>query len=389
MRQAILNRSALRGHPASLLTALSFTVLVCTAPAFTYTNFNSTNGLSLVGASAVVGGALRLTPAAELSVGTAWAIAKQPCAGGFDTQFQFRNSNVGSRPGTPVGGDGIVFSIQKNGPTDPMQHVLGSPADGTVGIFFNTFWNWPDSTDFTQWDVSGNSVGVLSNALYLAQTDLTPRGINLKDGAVHTARISFDGTRLTVWLDGGMVLTNVPVPGMASAVDAAGEAWVGFGAGTGWAWSSQDILSWSFSGLSSNRPPVALCADVTVSAPPNCQADASVNNGSFDPDGDAITLSQVPPGPYSPGTNSVTLTVTDNKGASSSCSALVIVQNNLPPINYTNFNSTAGLNLVGSAAVVGGALRLTPAAESVTGSAWTLNKRALCSRLRHVLPVPN
>lgn len=253
MGHTILNRFASWRSPLTVLTALALVHTAANAPAFTYTSFNSTNGMSLVGAPAVVDGALRLTPASELTVGTAWVIAKQPCASGFDTQFQFRISNIGSRPGTPVGGDGIVFSIQKNGPTDPMQHVLGSPADGTISVFLNTFWNWPDSTDFTQWDVSGNSVGVLSNALYLAQTDLTPRGINLKDGVVHTARITFNGTTLSVWLDGSMVLTNVPVPGLASAVDAAGEAWVGFGAGTGWAWSSQDILNWSFKGAYEHR----------------------------------------------------------------------------------------------------------------------------------------
>ncbi len=69
-----------------------------------------------------------------------------------------------------------------------------------------------------------------------------------------------------------------------------------------------------------------------VSAGTNCVADASVNNGSFDPDGDPITVSQVPPGPYPLGTNRVTLTVSDNHGASNSCSALVIVQDRTPPV---------------------------------------------------------
>ena len=78
--------------------------------------------------------------------------------------------------------------------------------------------------------------------------------------------------------------------------------------------------------------PVALCADAVVSAGTNCQADASVNNGSFDPDGDPITVSQVPPGPYPLGTNRVTLIVSDNHGASNSCSALVIVQDRTPPV---------------------------------------------------------
>jgi len=80
-----------------------------------------------------------------------------------------------------------------------------------------------------------------------------------------------------------------------------------------------------------NRIPVAICSNAIVSAGTDCQAEASVDNGSFDPDGDPITVSQVPLGPYPLGTNSVTLTVTDNHGTYSSCSALVIVQDRTPP----------------------------------------------------------
>jgi hypothetical protein len=81
-----------------------------------------------------------------------------------------------------------------------------------------------------------------------------------------------------------------------------------------------------------NRIPVAICSNVVVSAGADCQAEASVDNGSFDADGDPITVSQVPPGPYPLGTNSVTLIVSDNHGASNSCSALVIVQDRTPPL---------------------------------------------------------
>jgi uncharacterized repeat protein (TIGR03803 family) len=81
-----------------------------------------------------------------------------------------------------------------------------------------------------------------------------------------------------------------------------------------------------------NRPPVARCHDVTVSAGTNCTADASVDDGSFDPDaGDTITLNQEPPGPYPLGTNAVTLTVTDNHGVSASCTATVTVVDATPP----------------------------------------------------------
>jgi len=73
------------------------------------------------------------------------------------------------------------------------------------------------------------------------------------------------------------------------------------------------------------------CHDVTVSASSNCSANASIDNGSSDPDGDMITLSQSPQGPYALGDTSVTLTVTDNNGASSTCIATVTVVDTTPP----------------------------------------------------------
>ena len=84
-------------------------------------------------------------------------------------------------------------------------------------------------------------------------------------------------------------------------------------------------------GKCKNRPPVAVCQNVTVSAGANCTATASIDNGSYDPDGDAITLTQAPAGPYPLGNTSVTLTVTDSKGAASQCSAIVTVVDSTPP----------------------------------------------------------
>jgi hypothetical protein len=83
-----------------------------------------------------------------------------------------------------------------------------------------------------------------------------------------------------------------------------------------------------------NQAPVAKCKNVTVTPGNNCQATVTasqVDNGSSDPDGDPISLSLNPAGPYLPGTTPVTLTVTDDKGASASCTANVTVVDEAGP----------------------------------------------------------
>ena len=84
--------------------------------------------------------------------------------------------------------------------------------------------------------------------------------------------------------------------------------------------------------VSANQPPVAVCQDVVVGTDPGvCYAYAFVDYGSYDPDGDPITIVQNPAGPYPLGTNEVTLTVTDDNGASDQCTATVVVEDRTPP----------------------------------------------------------
>lgn len=83
--------------------------------------------------------------------------------------------------------------------------------------------------------------------------------------------------------------------------------------------------------ITPNGAPKASCHDVTVAAGPSCTATASVENGSVDPNHDPLTLSQAPAAPYSLGATGVTLTATDNFGASGHCTATVTVVDNTPP----------------------------------------------------------
>jgi choice-of-anchor A domain-containing protein len=85
-----------------------------------------------------------------------------------------------------------------------------------------------------------------------------------------------------------------------------------------------------------SSPPVALCTHVTVGATSTCSFPASINNGSYDPDGDLQGCSQSPPSPYVIGTTAVTLTCTDRTGLRSSCTGTVTVTDKVLPVVHVS-----------------------------------------------------
>lgn len=90
-----------------------------------------------------------------------------------------------------------------------------------------------------------------------------------------------------------------------------------------------------------NMPPVAQCADTTETADGQCQAAASIDDGSFDPDGDTpLTLIQNPAGPYQLGDTLVMLTAIDTLGLSDSCQATVTVVDETDPVIECNAPAT-------------------------------------------------
>jgi hypothetical protein len=91
-----------------------------------------------------------------------------------------------------------------------------------------------------------------------------------------------------------------------------------------------------------NHPPVAKAKNVTVPANNMCVADASIDNGSSDPDGDPLTLVQLPPSPYALGSTSVLLTATDPKGAFSQATGVVtVVDQTAPAVSAVSLSTTS------------------------------------------------
>jgi hypothetical protein len=85
------------------------------------------------------------------------------------------------------------------------------------------------------------------------------------------------------------------------------------------------------SGPSNNLYPVAECNISFVFADTNGVADVTVRGKFYDPEGGPVAVTTDPPGPYPLGTNLVSVTVTDDKGATSSCVTLIHVLDPTPP----------------------------------------------------------
>jgi hypothetical protein len=134
---------------------------------------------------------------------------------------------------------------------------------------------------------------------------------------------------------------------------------------------SLQLPSCAFTVGAINQVPIALAHDVTVSAATiGGTANANINNGSSDPDGDAIVVTQTPPGPYPVGATTVLLTVVDTKGATAQASATVTVLNPLTPAASLSANSlTFAVQGVGTASAAKSITVTNPGTAALTFSA--------------------
>lgn len=251
---------------------------------FSFPNFSSSTGIQTNGNTAVASNGtaqvLRITPAAQSQIGSAWYTTPLPLAKGFATTFRFQISGT-----TSFNADGFAFVIQNgsfcNGTSGASAIAPANPPEGcpsglggsigyfglthSVAIEFDTFQNTGYS-DVSNDELAVQSCGASANTadhsacnfgvVNLATASPTP--IVVTDGQVHTAKISYSPpsncgeiqcANLIVAIDGEQVLSAV-FDIASLGLDASDHAYVGFTGATGAEGGgndNHDILSWSFS----------------------------------------------------------------------------------------------------------------------------------------------
>ncbi|HET7504950.1 MAG TPA: beta-propeller fold lactonase family protein, partial [Kofleriaceae bacterium] len=225
----------------------------------------------------------------------------------------------------PVGNIPDVVAVSPDGTLIYVGNIVTPPSTGGITVISratNTAIasvptsNQPDGIVFTPNGAFAYVANFVGSSVSVIDTATTTVVATITDAAARTPA----GEAITP--DGARVYAANFNSNNVSVIDTATNTIVGFIPG----------LSGPISvAITPNRAPRASCHDVTVAAGPSCTATASVDNGSFDPDGDSLTFSQSPAAPYSLGAASVSLTATDTFGAAGRCSATVTVIDNTAP----------------------------------------------------------
>ncbi len=215
---------------------------------FTFPDFSSTSGLTLVGDADVFEDQLRLTRQGQGGAGAAWFTASQSRLDkGFTTQFSFMIQNGSA--------DGFAFVIQNAAPD-----AIGGTGSGmgyagissSVAIEFDTFGF---SDEFATPHISVQSRGLESNETpdEFSLGHIVPP-FSFNDGGMHDVMIQYTPGILYIWLDGDpwlfVPLDLQSVLGSDNILGEGGCAWVGFTGGAGAATADQIIQHWSFDDFS-------------------------------------------------------------------------------------------------------------------------------------------
>lgn len=232
---------------------------------FTYSNFNSTEGLTLVG-DAIAGpglagedNTLTLTPPGQFSrVGGVWRTEKANVGIGFITDFRFRVRDRGELPSA----DGIAFVIQNSslsalgGPGGAIGYATnpifgGTGISNSLAVVFDSYNNVEPG--FVQSGAANvvqvQSRGILPNVPTAnANFGVASAADPFADGSIKTVRIAYtQGAGLTIFYQNlASPILTVPID-LSSQLALSGiQSWVGFTSATGGAPQRHEIVDWSF-----------------------------------------------------------------------------------------------------------------------------------------------
>ena len=154
----------------------------------------------------------------------------------FTTDFTFELLNANA--------DGFTFTIQNDGPGIAGASGNGLGYDGisnSVAVKFDLYNNLGEGPNSTGLYTDGASPT-------LPAIDLTGTGINLRGGDLFEARLTYDGTNLTLALTDKSTLATwshswaINIPGTVGGT----TAYVGFTGATGGLTSTDTIFTWSY-----------------------------------------------------------------------------------------------------------------------------------------------
>lgn len=240
----------------------------------TYSDFSSTAGLTLVGSAnnTNIPAQLQLTPPAGGQSGAAYSTTPITLGSGnsFSTQFQFQLTRAGGID--PADGIAFVLAASPTGLGGSGGGMGYAGVNNSMAVEFDTFNNGGvdgNSSNHVAINKRGNiangsslSDQALVNIYGIATCDFSSGHLKpgcLSNGNVWTALITYDGTNLNVTLDDPAksgsfaAVTNLPID--VGSLLGTSTAYVGFTAGTGSGYQSQDILNWKFSNTATLPPP--------------------------------------------------------------------------------------------------------------------------------------
>ena len=223
-----------------LLAALS--AGLATAGTFAYNDFSNVTGLTINGDASQNSPFLQLVPAAESKAGTAYETTPiaLDASTGFSTSFEF---HVTTDTGNPT--DGFTFLLQDQGVTAV---GAGGQGSGYVGV--------TPSVAVLFRGRGPSFIGVVTDGIdpLPGYPTLPPGATPFTEGVFYNqdefAWIDYDPltTTLSVYLSTSSTEPSTPV--MTTTVNlfttVGSQAFVGFSAGTGAGYGTNDILNWTF-----------------------------------------------------------------------------------------------------------------------------------------------